>query len=45
MMQKKLAGKIIKKRVACVIDGGWIDYDSEGSYGVKLAIRNVFDLV
>ena len=40
----KLAGKVINKTVPAVIDGGWFDADSEGSYGVKLAINNVSDL-
>lgn len=41
----KLAGKVINKIVPAVIDGGWKDADSTGSYGVKLAINNVYDLV
>lgn len=40
----KLAGKVINKTVPAVIDGGWKDEDGIGSYGVKLAIRNVNDL-
>ncbi|AXQ21833.1 hypothetical protein BEN71_07045 [Acinetobacter wuhouensis] len=41
----KLAGKVINKTVPAVIDGGWKDEESAGSYGVKLAINNVNDLV
>ncbi len=41
----KLTGKVINKIVPAVIDGGWKDADSTGSYGVKLAINNVYDLV
>ena len=41
----KLAGKVINKTVPAVIDGGWKDEESTGSYGVKLAINNVSDLV
>lgn len=41
----KLAGKVINKTVPAVIDGGWFDADSEGSYGVKLAINNINDLI
>lgn len=41
----KLAGRVINKTVPAVIDGGWLDDDGEGSYGVKLAINNVNDLV
>lgn len=40
----KLAGKVINITVPAVINGGWDDGDSEGSYGVKLAINNVYDL-
>lgn len=40
----KLAGKVINKTVPAVIDGGWKDEDSIGSYGVKLAITSVNDL-
>lgn len=42
---QKLAGKNINKMVSAVIDGGWDDGDSEGSYGVKLAINNLSDLL
>ena len=41
----KLAGKIVNKTVPAVIDGGWKDEESTGSYGVKLAINNVNDLI
>ena len=41
----KLAGKVVNKTVPAVIDGGWKDEKSTGSYGVKLAINNVSDLV
>ena len=41
----KLAGKVVNKTVPVVIDGGWKDEESTGSYGVKLAINNVNDLL
>lgn len=41
----KLSGKVVNKNVPAVIDGGWKDEESTGSYGVKLAINNVNDLV
>ena len=41
----KLAGKVVNKTVPAVIDGGWKDEESTGSYGVKLAINNVNDLI
>lgn len=41
----KLAGRVINKTVPAVIDGGWFDADSEGSYGVKLAINSINDLI
>ena len=41
----KLAGKVVNKTVPAVIDGGWKDEESTGSYGVKLAINNIYDLV
>lgn len=41
----KLSGKVVKKTVPAVIDGGWFDADGEGSYGVKLAVNNVNDLL
>ena len=40
----KLAGKVINKTVPAVVNGGWDDGDTKGSYGVKLAINNVYDL-
>lgn len=42
---KLLSGKVINKEVPAVIDGGWLDDESEGSYGVKLGINNLNDLV
>ncbi|ENT4424946.1 hypothetical protein ACQRQE_000112 [Acinetobacter baumannii] len=42
---KMLAGKVINKIVPAVIVGGWVDEESEGSYGVKLEIRNLNDLL
>lgn len=43
---QKLKGHIVNKKVPAVINGGWyIDPDDEGSYGVKLAISNVMDLI
>lgn len=30
--------------VAAVINGGWLDEEDEGSYGVKLAIQSLNDL-
>lgn len=41
----KLAGRVINKTVPAVIDGGWLDDDGEGSYGVKLAITNTNNLL
>lgn len=41
----KLAGKVVNKTVPAVIDGGWDDGSSVGSYGVKLAISNASDLL
>lgn len=41
----KLSGKVISKTVPAVIDGGWLDDDGEGSYGVKLAITNTNNLL
>lgn len=41
----KLSGKMVNKTVPAVIDGGWFDADGEGSYGVKLAVNNVNDLL
>ena len=42
---QKLVGRKINKVVAAVIDGGWYNSDDEGSYGVKLGINNVSDLI
>lgn len=42
---QKLAGKRINRNVDAVIDGGWDDDIDEGQYGVKLAIKNVSDLI
>ncbi|KAB0653155.1 hypothetical protein F7P73_08130 [Acinetobacter bohemicus] len=36
-----VAGKKIKKAIPAVVVGGWLDDDSEGSYGVKLAIGSI----
>ena len=41
----QLAGRVINKTVPAVINGGWKDQDSTGSYGVRLAINSVYDLV
>lgn len=41
----RLAGKAVNKTVPAVINGGWKDDDTEGNYGVKLAINNPSDLV
>lgn len=41
----KLSGTVVNKTVPAVVNGGWLDDDSEGSYGVKLAINNIHDLV
>ena len=41
----KLSGKVVNKTVPAVIDGGWKNEESTGSYGVKLAINNANDLV
>lgn len=42
---QKLSGKTVNKTVPAVIDGGWNDSDSTGSYGVKLAVNSVDDLL
>lgn len=42
---QSLAGKNINKSIPAVIDGGWDDGDSEGQYGVKLAINSVRELI
>lgn len=41
---KLLAGKVINKTVPALINGGWLD-DSEGSYGVKLGIESLNELL
>lgn len=41
----RLAGKVVNKTVPAVVNGGWKDDDTEGNYGVKLAINNPSDLV
>lgn len=41
----KLSSKVVNKTVPSVIDGDWKDEESTGSYGVKLAINNIYDLV
>lgn len=42
---KLLAGKVINKTVPVLINGGWLDNDSEGSYGVKLGIQSLNELI
>jgi hypothetical protein len=42
---KLLAGKVINKTVPALINGGWLDADSEGSYGIKLGIQSLNDLI
>ena len=42
---QKLVGKRINRTVDAVINGGWDDDIDEGQYGVKLAIKNVSDLI
>ncbi|RZG78696.1 hypothetical protein EXE10_17130 [Acinetobacter sp. WCHAc060033] len=42
---QKLAGKRINRTVDAVINGGWDDDIDEGQYGVKLAVKNVSDLI
>ncbi|WP_224992498.1 hypothetical protein [Acinetobacter pittii] len=42
---KSLAGKVINKTVPALINGGWLDDDSEGSYGVKLGIQSLNELI
>lgn len=42
---KLLAGKVINKTVPALINGGWLDDDSEGSYGVKLGIESLNELL
>ncbi len=41
----KLAGKVVNKTVPAAIYDRWKDEKSTGSYGVKLAINNVNDLI
>lgn len=40
----KLKGVRVNKTVPALINGGWRNDDSEGSYGVKLAINTITDL-
>ncbi|MEQ1209325.1 hypothetical protein [Acinetobacter pittii] len=42
---KLLAGKVINKTVPALINGGWLDNDSEGNYGVKLGIQSLNELI
>lgn len=42
---KTISGRKINKAIPAVINGGWKDDESEGSYGVKLAIRSINDLL
>lgn len=42
---KLLAGKVINKTVPALINGGWLDDESEGSYGVKLGIESLNELL
>ncbi|WP_290015472.1 hypothetical protein [Acinetobacter pittii] len=42
---KLLVGKVINKNVPALINGGWLDNDSEGSYGVKLGIQSLNELI
>jgi len=42
---KLLAGKVINKTVPALINGGWLDDNSEGSYGVKLGIQSLNELM
>ncbi|PPC04345.1 hypothetical protein SOI76_12015 [Acinetobacter pittii] len=42
---KLLAGKVINKTVPALINGGWLNSDSEGSYGVKLGIQSLNELI
>lgn len=42
---KLLADKVINKTVPALINGGWLDNDSEGSYGVKLGIQSLNELI
>lgn len=40
-----VSGKRIKKIIPAVVVGGWLDGNSEGSYGVKLAISSIKELL
>lgn len=40
-----VSGKRIKKAIPAVVVGGWLDADGEGSYGVKLAISSIKELL
>lgn len=42
---KLLAGKVINQTVPALINGGWLDDSSEGSYGVKLGIQRLNELI
>ncbi|AQZ81181.1 hypothetical protein BUM88_05945 [Acinetobacter calcoaceticus] len=42
---KVLAGKVINQTVPALINGGWLDDNSEGSYGVKLGIQSLNELI
>lgn len=42
---KKVSGRKVNKIVPAVIDGGWVNDDSEGSYGGKLAIGSIGELL
>lgn len=42
---KLLAGKVINQTVPALINGGWLDDNSEGSYGVKLGIQSLNELI
>lgn len=42
---RTISQRKINKAVPAVINGGWKDDESEGSYGVKLAIRSINDLL
>jgi len=36
---------VINKTIPAVIVGGWKDSESEGNYGVQLAINSIKDLI
>lgn len=42
---KLLAGKVINQTVPALINGGWLDDNSERSYGVKLGIQSLNELI